>query len=71
MVRKITEIPDDVDLESDISAFVLYSGDADDLNALKNQAEVFLGQKFGLPSSKQDPSSHHLKIMNSSNPLCP
>ncbi|MCJ1385953.1 hypothetical protein MMC17_009078 [Xylographa soralifera] len=73
VVRKITEIPDEVDLESDVTPFVAYSGDADDLNALKNQAEIFLGQRFDFPGWKEDATRNHMKltVMNSSNPLFP
>jgi hypothetical protein len=71
-VRRITTIPDDVDLESDVSPFVSYQGDPSDPNALKSQTVVFLGQKFDMVGWQEDPTREHmpsLTLMNSSNPL--
>jgi len=72
VVRRITTIPDNVDLESDVSPFVSYQGDPGDPNALKAQTEVFLGQKFDLVGWHEDTTREHmpsLTLMNSSNPL--
>ncbi|KAK3329195.1 hypothetical protein B0H66DRAFT_579087 [Apodospora peruviana] len=74
VVRKITEITDPaIDLQSDVSPFVSYTGQPSDSAALKNQAEIFLGQKFDLPGWREDGSRNHtrLTVMNSSNPLFP
>ena len=74
VVRKITEITDPaVDLQSDVSPFVSYAGSPSDSAALRNQAEIFLGQKFHLPGWREDNSRKHTKltVMNSSNPLFP
>lgn len=74
VIRKITEIPDTVDLETEVSPFVSYSGDANAPDSLKTQAEIFLGQKIDLAGWREgDPSRKHTKltIMNSSNPLFP
>ena len=74
-VRKITEIGDGVDLESDMAPFVSYRGKPDDKNVLKGQTEVFLGQKFDLAGTSawtESSSREHiakLTLMHSSNPL--
>jgi hypothetical protein len=73
-VRKIKTIPDNVDLESDVSPFVSYEGNSSDLNVLKAQTEVFIGQKFPLPWSEDGSRKHltgGLTVMTSSNPLFP
>ncbi|KAM7219567.1 hypothetical protein V8F06_005122 [Rhypophila decipiens] len=74
VVRKITEITDPaVDLQSDVSPFVWHTGSPSDKGALRNQAEIFLGQKFDLPGWREDVNRRHTKltVMNSSNPLFP
>jgi hypothetical protein len=72
-VRKITEIDASVDLQSDVTPFVSYTGSPSDEAALRNQAEIFLGQKFDLSTWGEDGSRTHTKlsVMNSSNPLFP
>lgn len=73
-VRKIKTIPDDVDLESDISPFVSYEGNPGDLEVLKAQTEVFIGQKFPLPWQEDAIRPHllgGLTVLTSSNPLFP
>ncbi|ORY08609.1 hypothetical protein BCR34DRAFT_603467 [Clohesyomyces aquaticus] len=78
-LRRINEIPDDVDLEVDVSPFVAYDGDPDDPTALENQAEVFIGKQnmhSGWPDQggwtedfSPEAKFFDLTIMNSSNPL--
>lgn len=73
-VRKIKTIPDDVDLESEVSPFVSYEGDSADLGVLKAQTEVFIGQKFPLPWHEDTTRKHltgGLTVLTSSNPLFP
>jgi hypothetical protein len=72
-VRKITEIGDHVDLESDASPFVSYDGDPTQQNVLRSQCEIFLGQKFDLVGWKEASAVTHrpLTLMNSSNELFP
>jgi hypothetical protein len=83
LVRKINDIGDDVDLETDVSPFVAYDGDAKAPGVLKTQAEVFLGKRKPHTGWKNfrnagwteggDPKANHidLTVMNSSNPLFP
>jgi hypothetical protein len=72
-VRNLTDIGDDVDLESDVAPFVSYEGDPTVKNVLQAQSEVFLGQKFDLVGWKEASAQTHrpLTLMNSSNPLFP
>lgn len=72
-VRYLTEIGDDVDLESEVAPFVSYEGDPNLDRILEAQSEVFLGQKFDLAGWKEPSASKHqpLTLMNSSNPLFP
>ena len=73
-VRKIKTIPDDVDLESDVSPFVSYEGNSGDLDVLNAQTEVFIGQKFPLPWQEDAARKHllgGLTALTSSNPLFP
>ncbi|KAF1834716.1 hypothetical protein BDW02DRAFT_325050 [Decorospora gaudefroyi] len=73
VVRNIKTIDPDVDLESDVSPFVSYKGDASDTTTLNAQTEVFLGQKFDLASWPGKGNREYLKpgltLMSSSNPL--
>lgn len=74
VMRKITEIPDTVDLQSDVAPFVSYAGKPGDKAALLAQAEVFLGQKFDLEGWSEVSTARErvkLTVMNSSNPLFP
>jgi hypothetical protein len=72
-VQYIKDIKDDVDLESDVSPFVSYKGNADNVDLLNSQTEVFLGQKFDLATWKEARGSDHLQngltVLSSSNPL--
>lgn len=72
-VRNITDIGDDVDLESDVAPFVSYEGDPTLKNVLQAQSEIFLGQKFDLIGWKEASALSHrpLTLMNSSNPIFP
>jgi hypothetical protein len=82
-LRKINQIPDNVDLEVDVTPFVRYEGQADTPGILETQAEIFLGQR-NEHSGWQDQSKgwsedtsptarfqDGLTIMDSSNPLFP
>jgi hypothetical protein len=66
-----------VDLESDVSPFVAYQDNSDDVNLLRAQTEKFLGQRFDLSKGwgKVDESVWRhipeLTTMSSSNPLFP
>jgi hypothetical protein len=70
-VFMIDEIDEGADLEIDVSPFV-ESGDPDAPDAVKKQAEVFIGRKTDAVKWAQETTSgNHLKltIMSSSNPL--
>lgn len=43
--RRIDDIPDGVDLETDVTPFVAYEGNPDAPDILATQAEVFIGQR--------------------------
>lgn len=65
-----------VDLESDVTPFVSYntrSKDANNVDALSVQAEIFIGKKTLLKEAKlgTDDDYINLTVMNSSNPLFP
>jgi hypothetical protein len=85
-LQHIDDIPDDVDLEVDVTPFVHYEGDPAHDGVLTTQAEIFLGSrnkhsgwsdqpngwKEGLaPAGKTAEYLEGLTIMNSSNPLFP
>jgi hypothetical protein len=81
-LRRINEIPDDVDLETDVTPFVNYDdGDNKNTGVIDTQAEVFIGQRnqhsgwqSGETGWKEDASArvlNGLTIMNASNPLFP
>ena len=78
-VRDITSpsIDDSVDLESDISPFVAYQDNSDDVNLLRAQTEKFLGQRFDLSKGwgevNESVRRHIPKLttMSSSSPLFP
>jgi hypothetical protein len=72
-VRFITDIGQEVDLESDVAPFVSYDGNPDNPDVLNSQTEVFLGQKFDLVGWGEAKAKNHtrLTLMNSSNPLFP
>lgn len=44
-VRKVQDVPDDVDLEVDVSPFVCDDPTSDPNNVLENQAEIFIGRR--------------------------
>jgi hypothetical protein len=80
--RKIGDIPDDVDLETDVSPFVAYEGDNNAPNILANQAEIFIGQRHQHSgwqnggrgwSEESSPAGKfvNLTVMSSGNPLFP
>lgn len=65
-----------IDLESDVTPFVAYktdSKDANNVDALSVQAEVFIGKRSLLNDAKlgTDDDYINLTVMNSSNPLFP
>lgn len=65
-----------IDLESDVTPFVAYNTDSKDANsvdALSVQAEVFIGKRSLLNDAKlgTDDDYINLTVMNSSNPLFP
>jgi hypothetical protein len=72
-LRKIDMLDDSVDLLTDVTPFVAYSGGLDtNENILNNQAEIYIGQKTPLPQWTETNSRDDrvpLSIMNSSNPL--
>ena len=81
-LRRINDIPDDVDLETDVTPFVAYEGDSSKPGVLATQAEIFIGQRHehsGWPNGgagwKEDTSPSakfvDLTIMNAANPLFP
>jgi len=76
-LRKIETLGDDVDLQTDVSPFVAYSGDVDtNDDILNNQAEMYIGLKTPL-SGWSEPTKPgvvaadrvKLTLMNTSNPL--
>jgi hypothetical protein len=85
-LQHVDDIPDDVDLEVDVTPFVQYEGDAQKDGVLATQAEIFLGSRTkhsgwqdqpggwreGLaPPGKTAQHLDGLTIMNSTNPLFP
>lgn len=80
--RRINDIPDDVDLETDVTPFVAYQGDNEAPNVLATQTEIFIGQRQehsgwqnGGSGWSEDTSSSakfiDLTAMSSGNPLFP
>lgn len=78
--RKIEDIPDRVDLETDVTPFVAYEGDPKAANVLATQAEVFIGQRHehsgwqGKPNGWVEDTSSSAKfidltVMSAANPL--
>ncbi|KAH8882535.1 hypothetical protein GQ53DRAFT_753584 [Thozetella sp. PMI_491] len=75
-LRKIEELGDSVDLETDVTPFVAYAQDADsNSDILNNQAENYIGLKTPLAewqgehARRGDADRVPLTVMNSSNPL--
>jgi hypothetical protein len=72
-ITKIGDLDDSVDLLTDVTPFVSYSGGADrNENILNDQAEIYIGQKKSLSEWKETNSKDDrvpLSVMNSSNPL--
>lgn len=72
-LREINDLGDDVDLQTDVTPFVAYSGDSDNQeDLLDKQAEKYIGLKQDLPGWKESVSDRdriQLTLMNSSNPL--
>ncbi len=75
-LRKIEELDASIDLETDVTPFVAYGGDAaGNGDILNNQAENYIGFKVPLANWKGetarsgDPDRVALTVMNSSNPL--
>ena len=71
--KNIKALDDSVDLLTDVTPFVSYSGGADtNEDILNNQAEIYIGQKIPLAQWKETNSKDDrvaLSVMNSSNPL--
>jgi len=70
-VWRIDDIDDRADLEIDVSPFV-QSGDPNEDDAIRKQAEVFIGRKTdAVKWAQESASGNHLKltVMSSSNPL--
>jgi len=66
---EVDDIPDDYDLETDVTPFVNFEGDPSDSEALKKQGEVFIGSKTPLESWSETSKPHvKLTVANSSNP---
>lgn len=80
-MRRINDIPDDVDLETDVTPFVAYDEVGAKSGVLATQAEIFIGQRHehsGWDAGKgwkedTGPSAKFLDltIMNAANPLFP
>jgi hypothetical protein len=80
-LRRINDIPDDVDLETDVTPFVAYEEASATTGVLTTQAEVFIGQRNehsgwdGGKGWKEDTSPSakfiDLTIMGAANPLFP
>lgn len=72
-VRNIKTIAPDVDLESEVSPFVSYAGNPDQLDVFNKQTEWFVGQKIELSKLATTPAREYLKdgvtVMTSSNPI--
>ena len=54
-MRNVTDVGEEVDLESDMATFVSYEGCQSVENILSAQSEIFLGQKFWV---ERDQSSY-------------
>jgi hypothetical protein len=86
-VRKVQDIPDDVDLEVDVSPFIAEGNPSDASKILENQAEIFIGKRSrytgwganqlwkeeqkDVPPPQTDFNFLDLTVMGSSNPLFP
>ncbi|KAI1624653.1 hypothetical protein EDD37DRAFT_627652 [Exophiala viscosa] len=74
VTRKLNDgtIPDDTDLESEVSPFVLYDTHPGDSDVLNSQTEVFLGQRFDLSTWSESAARNHMQNltpMTSANPF--
>ena len=56
-LQHINDIPDDVDLEVDVSPFVEYTSDLNHPSIIQNQAEVFLGNRVKHSGWPSDPKT--------------
>jgi hypothetical protein len=85
-VRKVQDIPDDVDLEVDVTPFIAEDPAFDQSKVLENQAEIFIGKRNPYSgwdnnpaawseqqkdSPTKDPNFINLTVLGSSNPLFP
>lgn len=72
-ITKVGDLKDSVDLLTDVTPFVSYSGGADENEYLLNeQAEIYIGERKNLSEWKETNSTKDrvpLSVMNSSNPL--
>ena len=70
-LRKIEDLGENVDLETDVTPYVAFDGNSSDTNVLHSQAEKYIGYKAPLKGWTEDPTAERvpLTIFNSSNPL--
>ncbi|CZR68331.1 uncharacterized protein PAC_18230 [Phialocephala subalpina] len=75
--RKIESLPGDIDLETEVTPFVVYNSTPSDKNLLHSQAEQYIGFRSkslvtdSYVDSSADAQAQHvqLSVMNSSNPV--
>lgn len=72
-LRKLGQLPTDLDLETEVTPFVAYPEKDAETNAelLDNQAEMFIGYKAPLKGWQEDAQAERVPLttMNSSNPV--
>jgi hypothetical protein len=72
-LRKLGQLPKDLDLETEVTPFVAYSDEdaATNPELLDNQAEMFIGYKTFLRGWQEDAQAKRVPLttMNSSNPI--